>query len=213
MKICSMSAFDLTIKVYDALSLDMIDKILLKDLPICVDIAQDFSNPEPYLVISTVNNLFVHLFGISLEMKPMDIHASKVIIVKYNFKYQSCISIDDSGIIEYWDINTGELPTGLDFEYKVQTDLYSLAKAREIPISLTISPNHEYFCIYTNNRNFQIFEFKTGKLLNTINESLDQYSDQQNTPNSEFRLERIEFHRRLALEKEIEKAKEKILPC
>ena len=90
MKICSMSAFDLTIKVYDALSLDMIDKILLKDLPICVDIAQDFSNPEPYLVISTVNNLFVHLFGISLEMKPMEIHASKVIIVKYNFKYQSC---------------------------------------------------------------------------------------------------------------------------
>ena len=103
------------------------------------------------------------------------------------------------------------MPENLKFTHKAKTDLYDLAKFKEIALSLSISPNGELFCIYTNSRKLKIFEFSSGKIKLTINEVYDDYAETQNTPNSPYRLERIEFYRRMALEKDIDKSREKII--
>lgn len=210
-KIASMSYTDLTVKIYDSLTMDMIDKIALKEYPICMDISQDINDPEPSLVLSSNSGLIVTQLLYGSAPKTMEIHNSKVILVNYNPAFKTCISIDDAGIIEYWDPKTGLIPNNLEFEFKVQTDLYSLAKTKDIPLTLSTSPNGELFAVYTVNRNIFIFNYLTGTILNTFSESYEAYQTIQNTNNSEFRLERIEFHRRMALEKEIDKAKEKIV--
>ena len=47
---------------------------------------------------------------------------------KFNSKYNVIISIDDSGIIEYWSSSTFEFPKNLKFQFKIDTDLFDLIK-------------------------------------------------------------------------------------
>ena len=211
MRIVSISSSDPVVKVYDAQSLDMIDKITLKDPPICVELAQNIHDSEPYVILSSGGQLLIaHLLG-AISLKPLEVHSSRVLAVKYNPIFDACISIDDTGVIEYWDMN-GDLPQGLEFCYKVQTDLYTIAQQKELALSLSISPNGRLFCIYTLSRKLRVFDYLTGKLRSTFSEAYEDYQDIQNLPNSEHRLERIEFHRRMALEKDIDKSREKIIP-
>lgn len=210
MQIVSISSHDPVIKIYETLSLDMIDKITLKENPVCVEIAQDVIDSEPYLLVSTGGLLGITKLLGATSLKFLEIHSSRVLTMKYNSVYKTCISIDDMGMIEYWDTN-GDLPLNLRFEYKVQTDLYVIVQNKELVLSLCISPNGDLFCVCTLSRKIRIFQYLTGKLLNVINEGYEEYQTIQANPNSSYRLERIEFHRRMALEKDIDKSREKII--
>ena len=100
-RIASISALDPSIKIYDALSLDMIDKVALTDNPIYIELAQTIQDSEPFLIVSTASQLGVaQLLGAPV-FKFMEIHSGKVLLIKYNHNYNACISIDDAGIIEY----------------------------------------------------------------------------------------------------------------
>ena len=92
---------------------------------------------------------------------------------QYNETYNTVISIDLKGVIEYWSAETYEFPaTDIQFKYKLDTDLYEFAKVRMqgdecphlwsihdyepgclcfakqtsvLPTSLSISPNGKLF--------------------------------------------------------------------
>lgn len=64
------------------------------------------------------------------------------------------------------------MPKSVKFEFKVETDLFELVKCKTICLSLSLSLNGQYFVTFCKDKHLRLFEFSTGKLLRTINESL-----------------------------------------
>lgn len=209
-KAASISYSDCVVKIYDSLSLDMIDKLTLNDPILYLEIAQDIQDAEPYILACTQAGLVVVEMISNPMQKKIDVHASKALVVAYNQHKKACISSDEDGIIDYWRKDSGEMPDDVDFRFKVQTDLYALAQNKETPVSLTISPSGNLFCIYTASRVFRIYNYNTGKILTKFEEAYEDYIEIQNNPNSDLRLERIEFYRRIALEKDMDKNLERL---
>ena len=210
LKMASISSSEAVVKLYDTLSLDMIDKIQLKENPISIELGRTRQHPDPVLIISTHSGLFKVDLAKSLTIEPLDLHTSKVLIIKYNPTFESYISIDDLGIIEIWDQDSSALPSHLLFSSKLKTDLYHLAKNKESALSLSISPNGNLFCIYSSSRTFYVFRYLDGALILSLPEHYKDYQELQNDVKYEDRLERIEFFRRMAIEKDIDKCKDKL---
>jgi peptidylprolyl isomerase domain and WD repeat-containing protein 1 len=82
---------------------------------------------------------------------------------QYNDVFDTVVSIDTKGMMEYWvpPIDTGSAVasealkarhSGITFAFKSETDLYEFAKKKTIPLSLTFSPNGKLFAIYSTDR-------------------------------------------------------------
>jgi peptidylprolyl isomerase domain and WD repeat-containing protein 1 len=99
----------------------------------------------------------------------------------------------------------------MTFEFKGETDLYLLNQIKTICLTLTISKDGKYFGMYCRDRNYRVFNFKSGKLYKTYNESLKFYVENYHNilKNDTTRLEKHDFDKRLLNEKEIEKLVEK----
>ena len=95
-----------------------------------------------------------------------------------NAAMEAVISIDKRGVIEYWDMSTGRLPSPdtIHFQLKAETDLYDLAKAKTAPIALALAPSGLVFATLSSDKSIRIFDFKQGKLLRKYDESLAAYS-------------------------------------
>jgi peptidylprolyl isomerase domain and WD repeat-containing protein 1 len=106
--------------------------------------------------------------------------------------------------MEYWSgsDNSYSFPTNVSFDSKLDTDLYDFVKHKTTPISLTFSPNGKLFVCVCHDRKIRVFNFVTGKLQRVFDESLDLFTQQQQvTP----QLTNMEFGRRLAVERELER--------
>jgi len=95
-----------------------------------------------------------------------------------NAMMETVISIDKRGVIEYWDMSTGRLPSHdtINFQLKAETDLYDLAKAKTVPIAIALAPSGLIFATLSLDKFIRIFDFKQGKLLRKYDESLAAYS-------------------------------------
>lgn len=85
-----------------------------------------------------------------------------------------------------------------------------MAKNKTTPYSLTISPNGELFGCICKDRQVRIFRFETGKLYRQYDENLNLYHQAQSSQNYEYKLDDIDFGRRMAVEKEICKSEEQL---
>jgi peptidylprolyl isomerase domain and WD repeat-containing protein 1 len=210
LKMASISASEPNVKIYDTLSLDMIDKLNLKENPVCIEMGSTNQHPDPVLIISTASGLFKCDLAKGHDLNLLEIHSGKVLIARYSPAFHSFLTVDDLGMIEIWDADSSEVPSHLKFKSKLKTDLYHLAKNKEYPLSLSLSPNGLFFCLYTSCRTFHVFEYLSGNLLLSFPEHYKDYQELQNDIHFDQRLERIEFFRRMALEKEIDKTREKL---
>lgn len=78
------------------------------------------------------------------------------------------------------------------------------------PLSLTISPNSLQFCTTSfPDRTIRIFDFLTGKLTRKYDESLRAVQEMQQAGTAIYKLEEMEFGRRLAQERDLDKSCEK----
>lgn len=134
-----------------------------------------------------------------------NLHKSTVTHIAYNNEFDCAISADDNGIIEYWrPHDTYEKPDNI-FQYKSSTNLFEFKKAKSLPTSLTISPSGLQFATFSfPDRKVRVFDFASGKLYRTYDESILTISDMQQAGTALQRLEDVEFGRRLAVEREIE---------
>lgn len=102
------------------------------------------------------------------------------------------ISCDSRGMIEYWNTDTFELPTShISFQFKSDTDLYDLAKAKTTPISITLATPQQLVAITSTDKRIRIFDMRSGKLKRMYDENADTYPA-------------AEYGRQLALEREFE---------
>lgn len=90
----------------------------------------------------------IHIFdGTQTSSTPLHtfqtLHQATVTTIKYNPVYETAVSVDKAGIIEYW---TGpkheyQFPKTVHFESKLDTDLYDFVKNKTYPTALAFSPD------------------------------------------------------------------------
>lgn len=77
-----------------------------------------------------------------------------------------------------------------------------------MPVSMVFSPNFQLFATFGfDDYTVRIFNYKTGKIWKTFNESPIVATEMQQDGTGLVQLESMEFGRRLALEREISNAK------
>ena len=164
----------------------------------------------PLLAVSDENSHTVNIYDGRGEAQAAlhsltNLHKSPVRVLAYNNEYDCAISADGNGMIEYWRPNGSyERPDSV-WKYKSSTDLFEFKKTKSLPTSITISPSGKQFATFSfPDRKVRIFDFATGKLYRTYDESLATLTDMQQAGTALQKLEDVEFGRRLAVERELE---------
>ncbi|EUC63434.1 peptidyl-prolyl cis-trans isomerase, cyclophilin-type protein, partial [Rhizoctonia solani AG-3 Rhs1AP] len=138
------------------------------------------------------------------------LHRSPVHLMTYTDHFDTVVSADESGFVEYWQPREPyEPPKDIPgmWEFKSSTDLYEFKKTKSVPTSLTFSPNSSHFVTLSSStdRQVRIFNTLTGKMTRRYDESLTAIQEMQQAGTASHRLDDMEFGRRLAVEREIEK--------
>ena len=143
------------------------------------------------------------------SQKPLHIlssvHRSPVILMAFNNAYDCVISADEAGMIEYWQPHGSYDKPNNVFEFKTSTNLFEFKKSKSTPSSISISPSGSQFATFSfPDRKVRIFDFPTGKLYRTYEESLATITEMQQAGTALQKLDDVEFGRRLAVERELE---------
>ncbi|KAI4334267.1 hypothetical protein L6164_018977 [Bauhinia variegata] len=208
--LCCTISNDCSVKVYDVVNFDMMVMIGLPYVPGAVEWVYKQGDVKARLAISDRNSPFVHIYdarsGSNEPIISKEIHLAPVKVMKYNPAHDSVISADTKGIIEYWNPTTLQFPEDeANFKLKSDTNLFEIVKCKTSVSTIEISPDGKQFSITSPDRRIRVFWFKTGKLRRVYDESLEVAQDLQRSDTPLYRLEAIDFGRRMAVEKEIEK--------
>lgn len=145
--------------------------------------------------------------GAEPVMSTCTLHSNPVTLIKYNDHFDCAVSVDQKGIVEYWQPNPSfSLPQhSIKWQYKTDTDLYEFVKNKSTPTSLEFSPDGQMFVTQSmDDRQVRVFNFLTGKLHRKYDESLQTISEMQQAGTAAHRLDDMEFGRRLAVERELQ---------
>ncbi|KAA8584309.1 hypothetical protein FQN60_008094 [Etheostoma spectabile] len=131
-------------------------------------------------------------------------HSSPLSQIRLNARFRIIVSADKAGMLEYWTGLPSEFrfPKHVHWEYKTGTDLYEFVKHKTYPTSLTFSPDGKKMATIASDRKVRIFRFLTGKLMRVFDESLSMFTELQQMRQQ---LPDMEFGRRMAVERELEK--------
>mmetsp|Transcript_71729 Transcript_71729/g.162794 ORF Transcript_71729/g.162794 Transcript_71729/m.162794 type:complete len:397 (+) Transcript_71729:262-1452(+) len=98
-------------------------------------------------------------------------------------------------------------PGRLRFSFKSETHLYELLKNQTFACSLAISPDGNLFLAVCDDGRLRIFRFATARMVRAYDESLEMFTAAQSDPNmADLHLDRFDFGRRIAVEKEMRKS-------
>ncbi|MBA0790572.1 hypothetical protein Gohar_015211, partial [Gossypium harknessii] len=201
----------------------MMVMIRLPYVPGAVEWVYKQGDVKAKLAISDRNSSLVHIYdaraGSNEPIISREIHLGPVKVMRYNSAFDIVISGDEKGIIEYWSPATLQFPESeyvpmftVHFRLKSDTNLFEIAKCKTtisaIEVqnsSIGVSPDGKQFSITSPDRRIRVFWFRTGKLRRVYDESLEVAQDLQRSDAPMYRLEAIDFGRRMAVEKEIEK--------
>lgn len=208
--LCCTISNDRAAKIYDVVNYDMMVMIRLPFIPGTIEWVFKQGDVKPKLAISDRNSPDVHIYDARADSsEPIvsnKIHSGPVTVMKYNHAFDMVISADAKGLIEYWSPATLKFPDkGVEFKFKTETSLYDLAKSKTTISALEVSPDGKQFVTTSPDRRIRVFWFLTGKLRRTYDESLEVAQDLQRSDAPLYRLDAIDFGRRMAVEKEIEK--------
>ena len=200
---------DKTIKLFDVVTFDLLSMLNLEFTPKCVCWVHQRGASIPLLAVSDEVNHNIRIYDGRGE-NDMSIHTisglhrSVVSLMAFSDAYNCVISADENGMLEYWRPGTYEKPDNV-YEYKSSTNLFEFKKAKSTPTSLTISPSGAQFATFSfPDRKVRVFDFPTGKLYRTYDESIQTIEEMQQAGTALQKLEDVEFGRRLATEREIE---------
>nr|XP_005301043.1 peptidylprolyl isomerase domain and WD repeat-containing protein 1 isoform X2 [Chrysemys picta bellii] len=199
---------DKAMKVFDVVNFDMINMLKLGYYPgqcewiycpgdaISSVASSEKSTGKIFIYDGRGNNQPLHIFD--------KLHTSPLTQIRLNPTYKVVVSSDKSGMIEYWTGPPHEykFPKNVNWEYKTDTDLYEFAKCKAYPSSICFSPDGKKMATIGSDRKVRIFRFLTGKLMRVFDESLSMFTELQQMRQQ---LPDMEFGRRMAVERELEK--------
>lgn len=201
---------DETIKIFDVITFDLLCMITLTYVPKSVCWVHKKGASFPQLAVSEDSKPLIHIYdGRGDNGEPLHtikgLHRQPVHLMAFNNSYDCVVSADESGMVEYWRPSGNyEKPDNV-FEFKSSTNLFEFKKAKSVPSCLTISPNGQSLATLSfPDRKIRIFDFASGKLHRTYDESLQAMEEMQQAGSASQKLEHVEFGRRLAQERDIE---------
>lgn len=208
--LCCTISNDKSVKIYDVVNYDMMLMIRLPFIPGAVEWVYKQGDVKAGLAISDRNSSFVHIYDARADSnEPLiskKVHMAPIKVMRYNSVFDTVISADDKGIIEYWSPHTLQFPESeVSFRLKSDTNLFEILKSKTTVSAIEVSPDGKQFSITSPDRRIRVFWFRTGKLRRVYDESLEVAQDLQRSDAPLYRLEAIDFGRRMAVEKEIEK--------
>ncbi|CAG5055808.1 unnamed protein product [Parnassius apollo] len=199
-----------TVKVFDVVNFDMINMISIEFEPYCAEWVHSAGDPISALAISEKSTNKIHVFdGTQSSGTPLHtfetLHQSVVATIVYNPVFEVAVSVDKAGIVEYW---TGpkhefQFPKNVNFQSKLETDLFDFVKNKTYPTALAFSPDGKKMASISLDRKVRVFHFLSGKLHKVLDESLQRFQDLQHQVQQ---LPNMEFGRRMATERELEKS-------
>ncbi|KAJ9668903.1 Peptidyl-prolyl cis-trans isomerase cyp15 [Coniosporium apollinis] len=201
---------DKTVKIFDVITFDLLAILTLDSTPKCVCWVHNRGASLPLLAVSFEDSPSIRVYdGREENQQPLhtlkSLHRRPVTLMAYNNEYDCVVSADEGGMLEYWrPSGTYEKPDNV-FAMKSSTNLFEFKKAKSVPTSITVSPTGAQFATFSfPDRQVRVFDFASGKLHRTYDESLATITDMQQAGTALQRLEDVEFGRRLAVEREIE---------
>ena len=206
---CTISQ-DKALKVFDVINFDMINMIKLSFIPsLCKWVYSSGSRLCTVAVVETGKNC-INIYDGKGNAEPVHVldrlHSSEVTCISYNPVFKVAVSTDRIGMVEYWNGQEKHYAfpkSVVKFKFKTDTDLYTLAKEKTYAATLTMSPNGKLFACFCADKRIRVFHFLTGKISRVFNESLETYVELQR---SKAQLANMEFGRRVAVERELEKS-------
>ncbi|GAX76906.1 hypothetical protein CEUSTIGMA_g4352.t1 [Chlamydomonas eustigma] len=209
--LCMSWSRDRTAKVYDVLNFDMIVMLRLTYTPGCADWISKKGEAMSRVVLTDLNTPSIHVYDIrSGSNDPIitleGIHRSPVTALRYNAVFDTVLSADTKGFIEYWSGSSYEAPeaAAISFSSKLDTDLFDVAKAKAVARSIEVSRDGKQLALFCSDHRVRVYRFQTGKLKRVYDESLEAAQELQRSGTEMFKLEDMDFGRRVALEKELE---------
>ena len=178
---------DRTIKYFDVSNFDMTDWATLPYAPAAAAWISPRGGARALLAVSDRHSPAIHVYSADAPTAPpiatlTALHTAPVLVLAYNESASTVISADAKGVIEYWAADPEEgfgappAAAGLKFEFKSETDLFDVAKARAYPQSLAVSPaGGRTFVVTATDRRVRLFNFATGKLARVYDEGLHVY--------------------------------------
>ncbi|CAE6523014.1 unnamed protein product [Rhizoctonia solani] len=207
-------AEDGSVKVFDVINFDMINMLKLDYTPKTAYWVHKRGQAQALLAVSEEKSPTIRIYDGRGDGTPLQtissLHRSPVHLMTYTDHFDTVVSADESGFVEYWQPREPyEPPKDIPgmWEFKSSTDLYEFKKTKSVPTSLTFSPNSSHFVTLSNStdRQVRIFNTLTGKMTRRYDESLTAIQEMQQAGTASHRLDDMEFGRRLAVEREIEK--------
>mmetsp|Transcript_34088 Transcript_34088/g.90367 ORF Transcript_34088/g.90367 Transcript_34088/m.90367 type:complete len:631 (-) Transcript_34088:201-2093(-) len=209
---------DSALKLFEVNNFDMTCMLKLKFKPGAVQFVHRKNAPTSEVAVSVVDSGNIHIMqpetGSADPVRTYEVHTGPVHAIAYNPFLHACLSADKNGALEFWAPDTLQMPTRetrpgrLKFDIKSETHLYELMKNQTFAISLAISPDGSMFMAVCEDGRLRIFRFSTGKMIRAYDESLEMFTAAQSDPNmADLHLDRFDFGRRIAVEKEMRKDK------
>lgn len=218
---CATIGSDNTCKIFDVVNFDMLLMLKLPYAPTACEFVFRRGDAVHALAIGDdagTIRVYDALSSSAEPVKTLDkLHRSRITALRYNSARECVISAEEKGALEYWSSRpeddyaalTSSNHAKIEFRYKLDTDLYALAKVKTAAYALEVSADGEKFSTTGPDRRVRVFRWKTGKLIKDIDESLEGAEDVQQSGIEKYVLEDIDFGRRLAIERELTKSLEK----
>ena len=218
---CTTIGSDNTCKIFDVVNFDMLLMLKLPYAPTACEFVFRRGDAVHALAIGDdagTIRVYDALSSSAEPVKTLDkLHRSRITALRYNSARECVISAEEKGALEYWSSRpeddyaalTSSNHAKIAFRYKLDTDLYALAKVKTAAYALEVSADGEKFSTTGPDRRVRVFRWKTGKLIKDIDESLEGAEDVQRSGIEKYVLEDIDFGRRLAIERELTKSLEK----
>uniref|UniRef100_A0A8C3ACJ9 peptidylprolyl isomerase n=1 Tax=Cyclopterus lumpus TaxID=8103 RepID=A0A8C3ACJ9_CYCLU len=205
--LCSVGD-DQAMKVFDVVNFDMINMLKLGFQPGQSEWIYNPGDPISTVACSEKSTGKIFVYDGRGGSQPLHVidkmHSSPLAQIRLNPRYRVIVSADKAGMLEYWTglRNDFKFPKYVQWEYKTDTDLYEFAKNKTYPTSLTFSYDGKKMATIASDRKVRIFRFLTGKLMRVFDESLTMFTELQQMKQQ---LPDMEFGRRMAVERELEK--------
>ena len=175
---------DGTVKFFDVASFDLTTLARLGFFPSAAAWAYAPGSPRKILAVADAHLPVVTLLdgddGAAPPLARARLHAAPVIALSFSISSGLLISADARGMIECWAPDAGSNfapPKGiLDYESKLDTDLFALAQAKVMPTAIAAAPGGRLFAVSSSDGHVRVFAIATGRLVREFAEGADDYA-------------------------------------
>lgn len=190
---------DQTVKIFDVVNFDLVSVLTLEFAPRCVCWVHKRGSSMPLLAVSSEEDCKIRIYdGRGENQQPLHtldrLHRSSVVAMSFNNDYDCVVSADSTGMVEYWQPHGAYSKPDSVFQIKSSTNLFEFKRSKSVPVSITMSPSCDQFATTSfPDRKVRVFNFASGRVHRTYDESLPTITDMQQAGTAAHKLEEVEF--------------------